>query len=32
MVLLGLWLFVANILLLAGYEAVLELDDEVDGG
>ena len=26
-VLLGLWLFVANILLLAGYQAVLELED-----
>ena len=29
-VLLGLWLFVANILLLAGYETVLELEDELD--
>jgi membrane protein len=27
-VLLGLWLFAANILLLAGYETVLELEDE----
>ena len=31
-VLLGLWLFVANILLLAGYETVLELEDESDEG
>jgi membrane protein len=29
-VLLGLWLFVANILLLGGYEAVLELEDELE--
>jgi membrane protein len=29
-VLLGLWLFVANILLLAGYETVLELEDELE--
>jgi membrane protein len=29
-VLLGLWLFVANILLLAGYETVLELDEAED--
>ncbi len=28
--LLGLWLFVANILLLAGYETILELDDELE--
>lgn len=27
-VLLDLWLFVANVLLLAGYEAVLQLEDE----
>jgi membrane protein len=27
-VMIGLWLFVANILLLAGYQAVLELDEE----
>jgi membrane protein len=27
-VLIGLWLFVANVLLLAGYEAVLELVDD----
>ena len=27
-VLIGLWLFVANILLLAGYQTVLELDEE----
>lgn len=27
-VLLGVWLFVANILLLAGYQMVLELDEE----
>lgn len=31
-VLLGVWLFVANILLLAGYETVLELEDEREGG
>jgi hypothetical protein len=30
-VLLGLWLFAANILLLAGYETVLELEDEDRG-
>jgi membrane protein len=30
-VLLGLWLFVANILLIGGYEAVLELEDEREG-
>jgi membrane protein len=29
-VLLGLWLFVANILLIGGYEAVLELEDELE--
>ena len=29
-VLLGLWLFVANILLLAGYETVLEFDDALE--
>ena len=29
-VLLGLWLFVTNILLLAGYETVLELEDELE--
>jgi membrane protein len=29
-VLLGVWLFVANILLLAGYETVLELEDELE--
>jgi membrane protein len=27
-VMMGLWLFVANVLLLAGYQAVLELDEE----
>ena len=27
-VMIGLWLFVANIILLAGYQAVLELDEE----
>lgn len=31
-VLLGVWLFVANSLLLAGYEAVLELQDGFDDG
>lgn len=31
-VLLGVWLFVANILLLAGYETVLELGDTPDAG
>ena len=31
-VLLGVWLFVANILLLAGYETVLELEDELEDG
>ena len=25
---MGLWLFVANILLLGGYQTVLELDEE----
>lgn len=30
-VLIGLWLFVANILLLAGHQAVLELDENGDG-
>lgn len=30
-VMLGLWLFVANALLLAGYHAGLELDGELDG-
>lgn len=29
-VLLGVWLFVANILLLSGYETVLELEDELE--
>ena len=31
-VLLGVWLFVANILLLAGYETVLELEDDREDG
>ena len=31
-VLLGVWLFVASILLLAGYETVLELEDELEEG
>lgn len=31
-VLLGLWLFVANILLLAGYETALELEGEHEDG
>ena len=31
-VLLGVWLFVANILLLAGYETILELDDGLEDG
>jgi len=30
-VLLGLWLFAVNILLLAGYETALELEDEPEG-
>ena len=29
-VLIGLWLFIANILLLAGYQTVMELDEERD--
>jgi hypothetical protein len=31
-VMIGLWLFVANSLLLAGYQAVLELDEEGQEG
>jgi hypothetical protein len=31
-VLLGVWLFVANVLLLGGYETVLELEDVLAAG
>jgi hypothetical protein len=29
-VLLGVWLFVANVLLLGGYETVLELEEQLE--